>query len=115
MTWRVEVEARAEIDLDHAYSFFLEAALDLGEDRQGAARSARARLERTLSAAERLGVAPYIGTVHDNIAPGLRHVTIDGAIFWFRPDETSKVVRIVGIFHGGQDHLGRMLARLTKE
>ena len=115
MTWTVEVEARAQVDLDHAYSFFLEAALDLGEDRAGAARSARTRLERTIAAAARLAVAAHVGTLHDDIAPGLRHVTIDGAIFWFRPDVASKVVRIIGIFHGGQDHLGRMLARLTAE
>ena len=45
----------------------------------------------------------------------LRHVTIDRAIYWFTLHEDAQVVRIEGIFHGGQDHLGRMLARLTAE
>ena len=34
---------------------------------------------------------------------------------WFMLDERARIVRVLGIFHGGQDHLGRMLARLIAE
>ena len=115
MAWTIEVEARAERDLEIAYVHAFRAALSLGESDSSAARAARKRIEKTIAAADRLARAPFVGTLHSDIAPGLRHVTLDRAIFWFTSDDATQTVRIVGIFHGGQDHLGRMLSRLTGE
>ena len=36
-------------------------------------------------------------------------------MYWFTLDEVSETVRVLGIFHGGQQHLDRMLARLAAE
>lgn len=80
--------------------------------RAGAFEMAVQRLERIRGAAEGIGRTPYLGTLHDDIAPGLRHVTIDRAIFWFELDEAAKTVRILAVFFGGQDHIGHMFRRL---
>lgn len=39
-------------------------------------------------------------------------MTIDRAIFWFDLDEAERVVRILAVFFGGQDHIRHMLRRL---
>ena len=63
----------------------------------------------------RLRATPYIGTKHEIVGATLRHVTFNRTIYWFEVDERTETVRVLGIFHGGQDHLARMLARLTAE
>jgi plasmid stabilization system protein ParE len=50
--------------------------------------------------------------MHDDILPGLRHVTLGRAVIWFDVIEDKSNVRILAVFFGGQDHIRRMLARL---
>ena len=47
--------------------------------------------------------------------PGLRHLTIGQAIVWFDIDEDVKLVRVLAVFFGGQDHIRRVLTRLLGE
>lgn len=63
----------------------------------------------------RIAIAPQRGERHRFRGLEIRHLTIDRAIYWFRLDEARKTIVIEGIFHGGQDHLGRLLSRLTAE
>ena len=49
---------------------------------------------------------------HGDILPGLRHLTINRANFWFDVDEENESVRILAVFFGGQDHVRHMLTRL---
>ena len=58
---------------------------------------------------------PYRGTLHDEMLPGLRHLTIGQAIVWFDIDEDVKLVRVLAVFFGGQDHIRRVLTRLLGE
>ena len=109
MRFRIEFSAEAERDLalnfDHLFESYcgfgtrVEAALDHCED--------RIRQE-----ADRLGAAPYRGERHDDLLPGLRHLTIYRAIYWFNVHEAEQRVRILAIFFGGQDHVRHMLTRL---
>jgi plasmid stabilization system protein ParE len=55
------------------------------------------------------------GTLHAGWRAGLRHVTIDGAVYWFVVDEEAVFVRILAVFFGGQDHERRMLIRLFRD
>lgn len=52
------------------------------------------------------------GAAHDDLVPGLRHLTIDRAIYWYLVDEDRYQLRILAIFFGPQDHQRRMLVRL---
>ena len=74
----------------------------------------RQRVEAIRNTAAALGSVPSRGTLHPGIMPGLRHVTIDQAIYWFSVDEDGHIVRVLAIFFGGQDHIRRMLARLLQ-
>ena len=80
MRFRVEFSAEAEGDFalifDHLFESYrsfgtrVEAALDHCED----------RIREILQEADRLGTVPYHGERHDDLLPGLRHLTIGRAI-----------------------------------
>ena len=36
------------------------------------------------------------GTVRDDILPGLRHLSLDRATYWFEVDEPARRVRLLG-------------------
>ncbi|MGB5559175.1 MAG: type II toxin-antitoxin system RelE/ParE family toxin [Paracoccaceae bacterium] len=115
MTWRIEFAAEAERDFglifDHLYASYLE----FGEGRDEAAGHAAQRVEDILNEAERIADAPHRGATHDDLLPGLRHLTLGRAIFWFTLDEADRCVRILAIFFGGQDHQRHMLVRLLQK
>lgn len=112
MTWRTEFAADAERDFELIFDHLLEACESFGEPRAAAFEKAVQRLEGIRRAAEGIARAPCRGTRREDIAPGLRHVTIDRAIFWFDLDEAVKTVCILAVFFGGQDHMKHMLRRL---
>ena len=114
MTWRVEFAAAAERDFglifDHLYASYRE----FGEAPDAAATRAAERIEKILANVERIAAAPYRGEPHEDVLPGLRHLTLDRAIYWFTLDDAAGLVRILAIFFGGQDHQRHMLVRLLK-
>lgn len=113
MAWKIEIAPQSERDLTDIADHLYESYRAFGND--GTEAAARAN-ERTISirgVIRRLAEKPFRGTRHDDLLPGLRHVTIDRAVYWFVADEATETVRILGIFHGGQDHGNRMLRRLT--
>jgi toxin ParE1/3/4 len=114
MAFRVEFSADAERDFEIIVEFLVQSYLGLGEDAAAALARAESRVLQIRRAAESLSLSPYRGTLHDHLLPGLRHITMERAIFWFKVDEDDEVVRVVAIFFGGQDHHRRMLARLLE-
>jgi plasmid stabilization system protein ParE len=90
--------------------------LDLGAPPDEAFESAARRVRAITTDALRLGTAPHRGTRDEGLAPGLRHATINRAIFYFDVRESAEgaaQVRILAVFFGGQDHRRQMLARLS--
>jgi len=83
-----------------------------GEQPVEAAQHAQARLEAIITAAERLALAPLRGEAHDDLLPGLRHLTLDSAVYWFRPLPPVREIQVLAVFFGGQDHQRHMLVRL---
>ena len=63
--------------LTHAYCSF-------GEPLAEANRHAQLRIEASIAAAERLATAPFRGECHDDLLPGLCHLALDCAEYWFR-------------------------------
>ena len=112
MAWRVELAAEADLDLDLIFDHLLESYQSFGESLEEAFARAEARVREVRRAADRLGTAPHRGERHDALLPGLRHVTMDRAVYWFEVDEATERVRVLAVFWGGQDHARRMLARL---
>jgi hypothetical protein len=46
--------------------------------------------------------------------PGLRHLSLDRAVYWFRPRRQQREIQLLAVFFGGQDHQRHMLVRLLE-
>ena len=112
MAWRIEFATDAEHDLELIFDHLVESYVGFGDSVAEALSRALQRVEEMRRNAERLGIAPHRGTLHDDMLPGLRHVTINRAIYWFDVLEAKRTVRVLGVFFGGQDHVRHMLERL---
>lgn len=112
MGWRVEQSAEADHDLSLIFDFLFSAALDFGEPGDRAFAQAARRIRAIEDAIFALGNAPHQGTLDHDLMPGLRRVGKERAILYFDIDEDARVVRVLAVFFGGQDHRRRMLVRL---
>lgn len=112
MAFRIEFSDEAVHDLGLIFDHLVESYLDFGESLGEALDHAESRIHAIRAEAERLGTAPHRGSLHEDLLPGLRHLTLNRAIYWFEIDEESRRVRVLAIFFGGQDHIRHMLVRL---
>lgn len=113
-SWSVVFAAGAEDDLALIEAFLAASYRDFGEPPDEAARHAEVRIDAIITAAERLAAAPFRGEAHDDVLPGLRHLTLDRAIYWFCVEEKVRQVKVLAVFFGGQDHQRHMLVRLLQ-
>jgi toxin ParE1/3/4 len=112
MPYRIKFADASEHDLDLIFDHLFESYLSFGESTDQALDHAGQRIMAILTAAERLALFPERGASRDDILPGLRFMVMDRAIYWYDVDDQSRVVRVLGMFFGGQDHIRRMLIRL---
>lgn len=112
--WVVVFAAEAINDLRLISDHLIQAYQGLGEPPAEARRHAAARIDAIISAAERLATAPLRGESHDDLLPGLRHLALDRAVYWFRPRPQQQEIQVLAIVFGGQDHQRHMLVRLLQ-
>jgi toxin ParE1/3/4 len=112
MRFRIEFSAEAERDFSLVFDHLLGSYRSFGESVEAALDHSENRIRSIRQEADRLGAAPFRGESHDSLVPGLRHLTINRAIYWFEVNEAEQRVRVLAIFFGGQDHVRHMLARL---
>ena len=115
MLWTIEFAAGAERDLELLFHYLADSYLNLGSSRAEAAEQALRRVLNIRDTAERIATEPRRGAAHDDLLPGLRHLALDKAIYWFLVDESERRVRVLAVFYGGQDHQRRMLVRLLSQ
>jgi toxin ParE1/3/4 len=115
VTYKVERIEAVERDLDLILDFLTRSHLELGESADRAWEMAADRMRRIHHAIESLGDLPHTGTLHNDLLPGLRSVTRERAIFYFKINEEQRVVTVLAVFFGGQDHLRHMIARLRSQ
>ena len=115
MAFRLEFSAAAERDFELIFDHLFESYVDFGERPDEAVEHAGARVLEIRSAADRILTAPHRGERHDDILPGLRHLSLGRATYWFEVDEGREAARILSVFFGGQDHIRRMLVRLMED
>ena len=99
-------------DLAAIFDFLIESYQAFGEDPEIAVERAADRVRGIEAAMLSLGDAPDQGTLRPELLPGLRTVTKRRAIFYFDVDDDRRVVRVLAVFFGAQDHQRRMLMRL---
>ena len=114
MAFQLEFSANAERDFGLIFDPLLESYIGFGESVESAIEHAEARVRAIRATADRISTAPHRGERHDDILPGLRHLTINRAIFWFDVDEKTECVRVLTVFFGGQDHVRQMMVRLIE-
>ena len=112
MVWKIEVSAWAEQDIALLFDFFAESYVQFGESPLSADAQAKKRISHILDEMDSIAVAPFRGESHENWLPGLRHLTLGKAIYWYQVDAQSKTIRVLAIFYGSQNHIRRMLVRL---
>ena len=115
MAFRVEFAAEAERDFGLIFDHLLQSYLQFGESLESAFDHAESRIVEIRAGAERILTAPHRGERHDDILPGVRHLAIERAVYWFDIDEPRGAVRVLAVFFGGQDHVRHMMARLLDE
>ncbi|MBM5827488.1 MAG: type II toxin-antitoxin system RelE/ParE family toxin [Cyanobacteria bacterium M_surface_7_m2_040] len=112
--WTVVFAAEAISDLLLIAEYLTQSYCGFGEPPAEANRHAQVRIEAIIVAAERLATAPFRGECHADLLPGLRHLALDRAVYWFRPRAEQREVQVLAVFFGGQDHQRRMLVRLLQ-
>ncbi|SIT00373.1 hypothetical protein SAMN05421759_109105 [Roseivivax lentus] len=86
-----------------------------GHDLASADAQASLRIDVITRSLERIANAPHMGTRITTPGGTFRFVSFDRTVYWFRLKAETETVVVESIFHGGQDHLGRMMARLMAE
>lgn len=112
MVFEVELSEESEIDLKQIFDHLVQSYIQLGEPLEDAFDQASERVRRTRSDILGLGKAPYQGTLSKEIGDGLRHVTKNRAVIYFDVYEARRVVQVIAVFFGGQDHQRHMLKRI---
>jgi toxin ParE1/3/4 len=115
LAFQAEFSAEGEHDLNLILDFLVEQYVGFGEAPMDALDRVADRVRGIRADAERLAKAPYRGTPHDDILPGLRHATIGRVIFWFDVHESGATVIVLGVFFGGHEHRIAMLRRLLED
>lgn len=113
MAYRVERSLATDRDLAAIFDFLLESYMAFGDARSEALERAAERVEGIEAEMLGLGDLPNQGSLRSEILPGLRSVTKRRAIFYFDVDDDLRLVRVLAVFFGGQDHQRAMLRRLS--
>lgn len=115
MSYKLERSRQARSNLQSILLFPARSHIAFGDDLVTAKKRAVDRLKRIRAAMNALSLKPQQGTRRDDLKPGLRCVTKERAIFYFEIDENRRLVRILAVFFGGQDHQRQMLKRLLRD
>lgn len=113
MVYKINPAAAVSTDFDQLFDHLFAACLGMGDSIEEAYDRATRRVNDVTEDLEKLALHPHQGTLNNDLLPGLRHVTKDRAIFYFRIDEESRVVNVLAVFFGGQEHKRHMLERLN--
>lgn len=112
MAFKVERSAACSRELDLILEHLVEAYREFGDTLPDAFDRAARRIRAIEAEMLSLGNEPYQGILRPAMAPGLRQITKNKAIFYFDIDEQRSAVRVLAVFFGGQDHQRHMLKRL---
>lgn len=115
MRFALEFSAQSARDIELVFDHLFECYVNVGESAAAALKRATQRVLGIRKAAARLTIFPSRGTSRDDMAPGIRSITIDRAMYWFDVDAKAWKMRVRAIFFGGQDHVRHMLVRLLRE
>jgi plasmid stabilization system protein ParE len=103
---RVEFAEAAVRDFVLVFDHLVTSYVAIGESRASALDRAVARVRAVRAAASRIATAPQRGERHDDLQAGLRHLTLDQAVYWFEVDDPAQTMRMLAMFFGGRTTSG---------
>ncbi|WP_305969011.1 MULTISPECIES: type II toxin-antitoxin system RelE/ParE family toxin [unclassified Mameliella] len=112
MAYKVLRAADVAVDLDLIFDFLVAAAEAFGDDTATAFARAEERLNQIEADMAGLGRVPHQGTLRPHLGDGIRNVTKGRAVYYFDVDDDRRILRVLAVFFGGQDHDARILLRL---
>lgn len=112
MAYEIVRSTAIDRDLGLILDHLIDSYIALGDPPADAFERAAERIRMIEADMNALAQAPHQGMLRPEIMPGLRHVTKNRAIFYFDVDDANRIVRVLAIFFGGQDHQRHMLKRL---
>lgn len=112
VTYEVVRATDVDLDLELIFDFLVVAAEEFGESEEVAFQLAERRIMEIEANMEDLGMAPHQGTRRPHLGDGIRNVTKGRATYYFDVDDAQKILRLLAVFFGGQDHESRILLRL---
>ncbi len=112
MAFEVVRTADFENDLDLIHDHLIESYVNLGDSLTDAFDRAGVRVKAIERELASLVQTPHQGTRSPDLGPGLRHVTKNRAVFYFKVEDERQLVLVVAVFFGGQDHGQHILERL---
>lgn len=104
MAHSLAIAEDAERDLLGIFDFLFEAHQTFGLSAEDAFDKAEARVFSIRRDPKALCAMPHRGTLHDDMPPGLRNVTLGRAVVWFDVAEEQALVRVLAVFWDGEDH-----------
>ena len=111
--FKVVRSIQCDLDPSLIFDHLFNAYREFGDDPEPALERAAKRIRDMEDRLFALGDMPMQGIPEPRLMAGLRHVTKDKAVFYFIVDEEQRVVRVLGVFFGGQDHRRRILERIA--
>lgn len=113
--WRLDYSVAALRDFDLILDHLSESYSALGEAPDLALKRAAERVRHLRREIGRLVETPSIGTLRSDFYPEMRFVRRDRAAVWFVPIHETKIIAVVAIFYGAQDHIRHMRERLLDD
>jgi toxin ParE1/3/4 len=114
MAYEIIRSLESDRDLRLIVRHLIDSYVNLGDALPDAIRRASDRAHSIEAEIDTIALAPHQGTLLPQLAPRLRSVTKNRAIFYFDVDDTAKRIRVLAIFFGGQDHRHHILKRLGR-
>lgn len=114
MVYRIRRTVESQEDLDLAFDHFVSSYLGYGDTIEEAFERASRRLRKVSDEIEGLALFPHKGTRNPEMEPHLRHMTRDGMVIYFNVNDAARMVTVLAIFFGPQDHQRHMIGRLLK-
>lgn len=114
MAYEIRRAIACRRDLEEIFDHLMTSHVNLGSSTAEAFDLAARRLSAIEQEIQTLGRTPHQGTLWPEILPGLRWVTKNRAIFYFRVDDAARRLDLLAIFHGTQDHKAHILTRIAK-
>ncbi|MBR0641221.1 hypothetical protein [Plastoroseomonas hellenica] len=112
--YRILLAADVPLDLERIEEHLVRSYSDFGEDETSAAERAAERIAGALAYMETFHVQPHRGTEHPEVLLGIRNVTHERFIYYFRVGDPAGEVRILAVFFGGVEHRRQIADRLRR-